>query len=132
MEPTCREGHYFIKEMSDDSKGVENLALDPGVPSGEPPVYNPNTVFECTGNAEEDEFESFTEENEKEYFSRSRSRSRSVHENDEAKVKILSPEEIKLHVEKSRNKCTERTIEAKTGPLQLREVVALERVWDFS
>ena len=127
METTRRRGHSFIEDESDESKGVSHSALD-GMSSEGPPAYDPNMTFDDEDNEEEDELESFTEENEEEYFSRSRSRSRSVHENDEAKVKVLSQEEIKLQVQKSRNQCTERTIETKTGPLQYREVVALQRV----
>lgn len=126
MESTRRRGHSFIEEDLENLKSEETKTTQSPEDDG-PPAYDPSQTFEDDN---DDEPEDFNEDNEEEYFSRTRSRSRSVHENDDVKVKTLSEEEIKSKVEHSKNHCTERNIETKTGPLHHREVVALQQVGD--
>jgi hypothetical protein len=128
MEPTRRRGHSIIDEESEDKMQDQSGGKDGGNGEG-PPAFDPNFKFEDDNEEGEHEQEDFDESNEEEYFSRTRSRSRSVHENDDPKVKSLTQDEIiRMQVEKSKNHVTERVIEPKTGPLQQREVVALQRV----
>jgi hypothetical protein len=122
MEPNRRRGHSFI---DDDETQDMSVAENSGISGDGPEPLDPTMTFD--DEEINKDHEDFDESNEEEYFSRGRSRSRSVHENDD-KVKILSDQEIKAQVAKSKEHPTERLKVEKTGPLQGREVAILQQV----
>mmetsp|Transcript_16579 Transcript_16579/g.24940 ORF Transcript_16579/g.24940 Transcript_16579/m.24940 type:complete len:377 (-) Transcript_16579:214-1344(-) len=127
METTRRRGRSFIDEDDSDTNPSVSQPQSESSDSG-PVPYDPSITFEDDSDEPADEIDHLTEENEEEYFSRGRSRSRSVHEGDDTKIKVLSEEEIQKQMAKCKQSSSERSCSVeKSGPLQHREVVALQQ-----
>ena len=123
METGRRRGRSFIEEDDEQQNITSGTEYSSG--DGGPEPFDPTVTFDDDEiNKDSDDAD---ESNEEEYFSRGRGRSRSIHENDD-KVKILTEQELKAQVAKSKDHPTERLTVEKTGPLQGREVAILQQV----